>query len=541
MAVIQISRIQHRRGLATQEGLPQLASGEIGWAIDQQRLFIGNGSVAEGAPAVGNTEVLTESRMFELLSTENFTSATNYTYKGHFPSVSIHTGPDSNSPVVRTLQEVLDDNVTVLNFGAADQTDSTQAIQRAITETFNNVANRDQTSSRLPVRIPAGEYYFTGTVYLPPNTTIVGDGIDKTVLIAIGPNTTIFETSDVDGNTGLDIIDQPINISMSGMTLSYGTATNTATCTPLLVLDSVANSSISKVKFAGEYNPDVFASTSSYSAISLRGTGNLTRNLKLTDLEFYRVCYPAIANNDMTDIEISNSKFNDLYQGITLASNVTGSSPNQFGPRNVNIKYNKFSNIEKQAVYAGPNTGTNNQIVLEGNLYHNVGNDGSGDENPITSIISLLSHGNSTINDNFERLWNAQSGVAATVAQKPAVEGTLKVELSIVDRKTIVESTVTETLIRIPLANTVTSITIDYTLEKDSVYRKGTISVVGGQTAASLRDSYNVAGLNDGDTAFFAELVDTESLGSYDTLAVQYDNPVSAGTGTIVYNVSYYK
>ena len=58
MAVIQISKIQVRRGL--QENLPQLASGELGWSIDDRRLYIGNGTLVEGAPTVGITEILTE-------------------------------------------------------------------------------------------------------------------------------------------------------------------------------------------------------------------------------------------------------------------------------------------------------------------------------------------------------------------------------------------------------------------------------------------------------------------------------------------------
>ena len=58
MAVIQISKIQVRRGL--QENLPQLASGEMGWSIDERRLYIGNGTLVEGAPTVGVTEILTE-------------------------------------------------------------------------------------------------------------------------------------------------------------------------------------------------------------------------------------------------------------------------------------------------------------------------------------------------------------------------------------------------------------------------------------------------------------------------------------------------
>lgn len=58
MAIVSISRIQHRRGL--QQDLPQLAAAEIGWSMDEQRLFIGNGPLAEGAPRLGNTEILTE-------------------------------------------------------------------------------------------------------------------------------------------------------------------------------------------------------------------------------------------------------------------------------------------------------------------------------------------------------------------------------------------------------------------------------------------------------------------------------------------------
>ena len=48
MAVVQISRIQIRRGQKNQgSGVPQLAGGEFGWAVDSRELYIGNGSVAD--------------------------------------------------------------------------------------------------------------------------------------------------------------------------------------------------------------------------------------------------------------------------------------------------------------------------------------------------------------------------------------------------------------------------------------------------------------------------------------------------------------
>ena len=87
MAVVQISRIQIRRGQKNQgSGLPQLASGELAWAVDTQELFVGNGAVAEGAPYVGNTKVLTEhDNLLDLID--------QYVYK-NFVGSSIQTGSD---------------------------------------------------------------------------------------------------------------------------------------------------------------------------------------------------------------------------------------------------------------------------------------------------------------------------------------------------------------------------------------------------------------------------------------------------------------
>jgi hypothetical protein len=79
MAVVQISKIQVRRGQKNSGiGVPQLSSAEFAWAVDSQELFIGNGSVAEGAPAVGNTKILTEhDNILELASSYRFAADDN--------------------------------------------------------------------------------------------------------------------------------------------------------------------------------------------------------------------------------------------------------------------------------------------------------------------------------------------------------------------------------------------------------------------------------------------------------------------------------
>lgn len=64
MPIITIAKIKMRSGLKHDgSGIPQLSTGEFGWAIDAQELYIGNGSTSSGAPSVGNTRILTEHDM----------------------------------------------------------------------------------------------------------------------------------------------------------------------------------------------------------------------------------------------------------------------------------------------------------------------------------------------------------------------------------------------------------------------------------------------------------------------------------------------
>ena len=130
MAVVQISKIQHRRGKETITGLPQLASAELGWAVDTQKLYIGNGSVTEGAPAVGNTEILTEkTNIFQLLDQYEFQGNTDAT---------VQTGEFSNNPIKRNIQTRLDDIVSIKSFGVIGDgvSDDTEALQRAVDQIF---------------------------------------------------------------------------------------------------------------------------------------------------------------------------------------------------------------------------------------------------------------------------------------------------------------------------------------------------------------------------------------------------------------------
>jgi len=186
MAVVQISRIQIRRGQANAgTGLPQLASGEMAWAIDAQQLYIGNGSVSEGAPAVGNTKILTQN---DLSAQGNLIGLLQYVYKT--TDTTIITGTSVNAPISRSLQQRLDDFITTVEFGTAGDgsTDDTPALQRAINQLFLNTNNRASaqtasgTATRIRLEIPSGIYITTKPLYIPSYATLVGAGAEKTII-----------------------------------------------------------------------------------------------------------------------------------------------------------------------------------------------------------------------------------------------------------------------------------------------------------------------------------------------------------------------
>jgi hypothetical protein len=194
MAVVQISRIQVRRGqIGSGTGLPQLASGELAWAIDSQELYIGNGAVSEGSPGVGNTKILTVN---DLSSQGNILNVISYIYKSN--DVTVVTGQDANNPTSRLLQVRLEDTVSVKDFDAKGDgsTDDSVALQRAIDQLFLNTttpANANTsagTTKRVVLYMPPGVYVTKKPLYIPSYATIQGAGIEKTK-ISYNPTVTI--------------------------------------------------------------------------------------------------------------------------------------------------------------------------------------------------------------------------------------------------------------------------------------------------------------------------------------------------------------
>lgn len=224
MAVVQISRIQLRRGRKLLTGIPQLASGELAWAIDTQELYIGNGAVSEGAPAVGNTKVLTEhDSILDLLE--------QYQYKPN--DTNIQTSIDVNLPVERTLQARLDEgrvNAQSYNILGTDATvDQTTQIQNAI----YNLYMTTSIANRVALEFDPGVYKITGTIYIPSNVYLIGAGKDKTIFSfvqgGINAGTTLTLSGSANGELSKGIF------SGSGTGVSTTTVTGTGSGATVIV------------------------------------------------------------------------------------------------------------------------------------------------------------------------------------------------------------------------------------------------------------------------------------------------------------------
>lgn len=206
MAVIQISKIQQRRGQKNLFGIPQLSSGEFAWAVDTQELFIGNGSVADGAPYVGNTRILTEhDNILDLASSYRF--ANN--------DISI------TASVERSLQDKIDEiQVSVRDFGPVPDpsSDYSSFFTTAFTQLFQNT---NETYRKVLV-IPNGYYYFGSVLRIPSNVELRGETRDGVILDVNNNgieflnenNESIFTSSDV-----------PSNVKISNLTIIHNLGT----------------------------------------------------------------------------------------------------------------------------------------------------------------------------------------------------------------------------------------------------------------------------------------------------------------------------
>ena len=392
MAVTQISKIQVRYGF--QADIVNLAAGELGWAIDTQRLFIGNGSIAEGAPYGGMTEVVTGTvDISKLLG--------NYIYRGTLGGYTVQTGPDSSLDVVRLWQDKVDDFVNVRDFGVTGtgNQDDTEALQRAIDQTYNRLWVDVATRTKRILRLNAGIYRIDGDIKIPPYARIVGEGKDSVRIILSG-NKNKFKLATsrgTDSAVAINPAEYPAGILIKGVTF-VGLSDS-----DLFLVDGVNSITFDDVKFTGTRFEKPLNSGLGGAGVKIMSTILPAKNIKFLDCTFENLSYAAKIDSKVGtyNINFTNCTFYNLYAGITINNGGTPIS------ESVKVTNSLFEKIATHGIFGALGVCG---IISLGNTYKNVASNYEGDTDlPISDwypIIVFQAHGNYSIADIFARTLN---------------------------------------------------------------------------------------------------------------------------------------
>jgi hypothetical protein len=525
LAIVSISRIQIRRGRKNLgSGLPQLAGGELGWTVDTQELFIGNGAVSEGAPAVGNSKILTEhDNLFEL--------SDQYTYRN---SSNIQTGVSSASPIQRSLQNRLDDYVSVKSFGAnGDGADQTVALQRAIDQLFLPWANSldaDNLKKRITLKIHAGLYIISDSIKLPPYVSLVGDGSDKTYIRQSG-NFPVFETINGEGILAQTTsLNQSTNIHIEGMTLeSYQISEG-------IKLYSCKDSKFIDLNIKGPWVQSQVATLSETQIgiyMEAKSTPVTTRNNTFEKISITGFSYAVLSNYDVDNNSFENATIDGCGYGVVFGKDTSlGQVGQATGPINNTISNSKFTNINGNAIWIKHGIGN----VSTSNSYVLVGNDAGTDSAPVSGIIKFETNGNTSNNDFFARtnLLLANTSTLTNVAYIPEVEGVFAGNLTYSAKFNINQLATSQRIAKLP-ADTNKRYKIDYTARRNTadMHRSGTLNIVIDKDRGTTHivDDYEFLGdsslydENSNKLNFTVGLSDENGDSIQETLIIQAINP----------------
>ena len=437
------ARLRLRRGNFSDLPNPLLGA-ELGWCVDTQQLFIGNGALADGAPDLGNTQILTQaSPNFQILQYNyisntltiadtsqsivlgtvsvsdtlghtgsliiNSTSVTltsSYTIQqvanainianitnvsasvsgglyiiiiGSFgQAITIGSGSTtailtalgisaittSASPSYRSLQQVLDDRVSVKDYGAKGDgsTDDSIAINQAILDLYTAPLAIGQLaqSRRRILFFPAGVYkVIAEKIVLPPHCKLQGEGRGATQIILDATSTLdhIFQTCDGLGQTGTSIgtnsaeFPNDISIDSIGFVRSvYGAIGN---------LNRFSGINFRKCLFNSGWTT---GSGSNIFDLDKLGSVVLMNDMTFDECEFTAHYDIFTFNNaiNFSDIFFIDCYIHDSYRGIYINNSV----------KNVKITSNRFVNLSDRGIYANANSSLVNSV---NNSFVNVG------------------------------------------------------------------------------------------------------------------------------------------------------------------------
>ena len=521
MAIVQISRIQHRRGVS--DNLPQLAVGELGLAVDTKRIYIGNGGT--DAPKIENIELLTASS--NLLD-----SADTYTYKGAASGYNATTGVTANNPITRTMQQKFDDVASVKDFGAKGDglTDDTVAINRALFQLYSRAVN---TEIRRALFFPAGTYIVTDILKLPTYTTLLGDGHDSSIIKAT--NTVpdcIAMTADslqqVDGAAGAGSATLPGEVHVSGLTFFASVDTVDS-----FVINQAQNVTFSHCRFQGsETSVPTLPEGSAPSTIKLESsTTRETEHVHFVGCTFTKSNLLVNADHDMSSITFSGCEFNTAFKGIKIGENKTGSAPSVDGPRGVKITNSLFDDIYNVAIhgYAGPG------LTSAFNTFKDCANNNAGVGNANTHVINFAQTGMNSISDDFERPVADITSTTKRVNHKGTAIDTKQVEIAHYARQygstiTLDDNSSKSSGITFSDNNSLeNAVEIEYIITRGTAKRQGVLSITHDANGQVINDNFQE---NNGTVGVTFSLTNSSNI-----TTLLYTSTSTGTSGTMQYSI----
>jgi hypothetical protein len=369
MSVVSLSRIQLRRGKTNGQPLPQLASGELAWAIDTRELWIGNGTIEEGASIEGNTRILTASDNIFNQST----STSTYVYK------------ELEIAAERSLQDRLDDYVSLRAF--AGNTDS-ERLQTAINVLFGEF----QSSIRAhTLYVEPGIYTLNLPINLLPGTRIQGAGVGRTVFRSI--NTTL---NPVFTNSATDVVDK---IYFDGITIDVSEA---KPANPIRIKSTFDLIGVQFCKFSNiEIIGDPLAIDQNYGIALANNLDTGTESIfNIFENITARYCkYSVYSTHSIKN----NTWKNCVFDTNTIAVFFNNSDPLVDPVQNNIIENCWFDAIEQNAIKIHKGMGN----VSQNNKFYNIGNvAGVATYNIIDFGVDFGIAGNTSKHDWFQRTYD---------------------------------------------------------------------------------------------------------------------------------------
>jgi len=281
--------------------------------VDTRQLYIGNGTLDEGAPIVGVTRVLTEHDIADITSNTSF--YTNYTFVGNAAGYTAQTGPSSLAPVIRSYQQKFDDVINVRDFGATGDgtTDDTLALNRAIQQIYKSTVSPTEPRARRTIYFPGGTYLTSDTVLIPTYARLVGDGLSSTIIKQVNGNRSVANICDSSFQSGSLIGTSsavlPTGIELNGINF-FNSNSNIAQ--PILVIDSTSNLKINSCTFYANNQPGYYPNL-----VAILSTNSATSKITFDGCQFIG------GGNGISCIGTTVSAVRILNSGFNNQSNIT--------------------------------------------------------------------------------------------------------------------------------------------------------------------------------------------------------------------------